>query len=89
VEQLAARLPTDRIVLVCDKTTDLKLLGDLLGSAWERAEIEGTARHTGPVSLVPVERNSRLELDAVMRRLLGQGTPQQVLSLRDVPAVLT
>jgi hypothetical protein len=85
VEQLVAKLPTDRIVLVCDKTTDLELLGDLLERAWARAESERTAQYTGPVSLVRVERSSPLELDAVMRRLLGRGTPQQVFSLPDLP----
>jgi hypothetical protein len=88
VEQLVARLPTDRIVLVCDKTTDLTRLGELLSRAWERAELEGTTRYTGPVSLVRVERSSRLELDVVMRRLLGQGTPQQVFRLPDLPPAL-
>lgn len=89
VEQLVGRMPTGDIVLVCDKTTDLGLLAQLLGKAWVRAEADGVARRSGPVSLVRVERNSWLELDAVMRRLLGQSTPQQVLSVADLPPVLT
>jgi hypothetical protein len=64
-------------VLICDKTTDGTLLDQILRAAWARASLAGTARRTGPLAMVTVERNSRLELDAVMQRLLGDSEPQR------------
>jgi hypothetical protein len=84
LEQLVAQLPTEAIVLVCDNTTDLKLLARLLDHAWVRAEAVRTTRPVGPISLVRIERNSLVELNTLMDRLLGCGTPRQVLSVADL-----
>ena len=84
LEQLVAQLPTEAIVLVCDKTTDLELLAKLSEQARVRAEGLGTARVTGPVSLVRIESNSLVELDILMQRLHGGGTPQRLLSVADL-----
>jgi hypothetical protein len=70
LEQLVRRLPTDAIILVCDRTTDLPLLQGILGEAWTAAQRDGSARGSGAVSVVRVERQSRSELGLLMRRLL-------------------
>lgn len=44
LEQLVLRVPTEAIVLVYDRTTDLPLLGDTLGKAWRSAREAGRAR---------------------------------------------
>jgi hypothetical protein len=70
LEQLVRRLPTDAIVFVCDRTTDLPLLRGILAEAWAAAHRDGCARGQGAVSVVRVERQSRSELGLLMRRLL-------------------
>jgi hypothetical protein len=85
LEQMVRRLPTERIVLVCDRTTDLRLLGAALSEAWDRAAREGVARGAGQIALVPIERQSRSELAGLTRRLLGLGTPQRVVSAAELP----
>jgi hypothetical protein len=69
LEQLAQRLPSDRVVLVCDNTTDLPLLRQTLADAWAGARDRGLARG-GRFSLVRVERQSRAELTLLMQCLL-------------------
>jgi hypothetical protein len=66
LEQLVARLDSDNIVLVCDRTTDLPLLREILDRAWTAARPAGRAT----ISIVRVERNSRPELGVLMKRLL-------------------
>jgi hypothetical protein len=70
LEQLVRRLPSDHIVLVCDNTTDLPLLRQILSDAWTAARDEGEARGAGRLSVVRVERNSRAELGLLMQCLL-------------------
>jgi hypothetical protein len=67
LEQLVCRVPTDRIVLVCDRTTDLGLLESTLGQAWSRSRGDGRARGSGTIALVRVERQNQPE----RRRLLA------------------
>lgn len=79
LEQLLRRVPTDKVVLVCDRTTDLPLLADILGGAWTGARSEGNARGTGQLALVRVDGHSRRELSVLMQRLLGiAGSPRLV-----------
>lgn len=73
--QLIRRLPTDDIILVCDKTTDLPLLHEILAEAWAGARRDGYARGRGTVSVFRVERQSRSELGRLMQRLLVQPQP--------------
>jgi hypothetical protein len=73
LEQLVRRLASDNIVLVCDKTTDLQLLRQILGDAWAAARRDGRARGTGRVSVVRVERDSRADVAVLMQRLLAAG----------------
>lgn len=81
LEQLATHLPPEAIVLVCDKTTDLKALALLLNEAWTRAE-RGTRRdQPQTLALVPIERNSPGEIDTLMERLLGHGASSQVVNV--------
>ena len=87
LEHLLSRLPTDAIVLVYDTTTDLVLLADLLGKAWARAELDGVARDTGPLSLVRIEGNAPSELDRLMQRLAGRERPRHVVALPELAAL--
>jgi hypothetical protein len=86
LEQLVLRVPADRIVLVCDRTTDLKLLGTVLDNAWKQARAEGHALSDSRISIVRVERHSRRELGVLMRRLLGLDTPQRLVAASELPA---
>ena len=70
LEQLARRVGSTDIVLVCDRSTDLLLLRRVLGAAWTSARRLGLTRGTGRISLVRVEGQSRPEFHALMRRLL-------------------
>jgi hypothetical protein len=86
LQQLLRHLPAEAIVLVCDTTTDLTALAALLRVGW-RAGVSTRAVSAGLVSLVRVDRNSPSELDTLEERLLGRGTPQQVLRLADLPTL--
>jgi hypothetical protein len=84
LEELMKRVPTDRIVLVYDRTTDLPLLAGTLSEAWAAAVREGRARGSGQVGLVRVERQSGAELGAVMQRLTGDAAAGRVLRPADL-----
>jgi len=88
LEQIVRRLPTERIVLVYDRTTDLPLLGQVLGEAWADAQREGLARGNGEVAVVHIGRQSHRELATLTRCLLGLGTPLRVLSAAELPSSL-
>jgi len=75
LEQLVWRLPSDRIVLVCDNTTDLPFLRQILSDAWTAARDGGRTPDAGRLPIVRVERNSRAELELLMQCLLR--TPQR------------
>jgi hypothetical protein len=79
LEQLVRRLPSDQIVLVCDNTTDLPLLRQILGDAWTAARAAGHTRGSGRLPVVRVDRNSRAELGLLMECLLR--TPQRAALL--------
>jgi len=70
LQQLVGRLATNDIVFVCDKTTDLPLLRNILRDAWATAREAGRARGASAISVIRVERNSRAEIGVLMRRLL-------------------
>ena len=82
LEQLVSRLPPDRIVLVYDRTTDLRLLGNFLSDGWQRAAHDRAP--AGPISCVRVEQNSWSELQLLMRRLMGLEQPRRVLAVADL-----
>ena len=86
LQHIVTRIPTDRIVLISDKTTDEPLVEQLLQSAWAQAGASTTATQNGQLDLIRVESNSRRELDGVMGRLLGHGELQQVQDLSASPA---
>ena len=88
LEQLVKRVPTDNIILVCDKTTDLPLLGSILTDAWRQARGEGRGSGSGQVALVRMEGHSPRELTVLLRRLLGLGDPQRLFTPADLPAAL-
>jgi hypothetical protein len=69
LEQIVRRVPTDRIVLVCDKTTDLPLLHQILSGAWSAGGRDRPARGTGEISIVRMERQTRSEFALLMHRL--------------------
>jgi len=79
LEQLVRRLPSDHIVLVCDKTTELTLLRQILNDAWTAARDDGQTRGTGSLSVVRVESNSTAELGLLMQCLL-RTSPRAALS---------
>jgi hypothetical protein len=85
LEQLVRRVATENIVLVCDRTTDLRLLGAVLGRAWHDALGRGTTRGSGVISLVRMEGHSPRELSVLMNRLLGGGEPPRVVTATDLP----
>lgn len=84
--QLVRRVPSDRIVLVCDRTTDVRLLTSTLAGAWDVARRDGSARGTGQVALVRVEQQSSGEVNVLMRRLLGMSAPQHLFTASELPA---
>ena len=69
LEQIVRRVPTDDIVLVCDKTTDLSLLHEILAAAWAAERSERRARGSGEISVVRMERQTRPEFALLMHRL--------------------
>jgi hypothetical protein len=71
LEQLVRRVPTGEIVLVCDGTTDLRLLERVVSAAWETARRDGVTRGSGAIALVRMDRQSPRELTALMNRLIG------------------
>jgi hypothetical protein len=89
LRQLLRRVRSDAIVLVVDHTTDVQRLGEILSEAWAAAVQEGRGRGDGQVALVRVERNSALELDVLMARLLGALAPQRVLNVREIAGAFT
>ena len=74
LEQIVRRVPTDAIVLVCDKTTDLPLLRQILSDSWEAERRDRRARGSGAISVVRMERQSRSEFALLMDRL-HRGAP--------------
>ena len=84
LEQLLLRLPTESIVFVVDKSTDLRLLGATLERSWRSAREAGRAKGDGTIALVRVERNSAAELSVLMRRLSGLGEPHRLLSQEEL-----
>ena len=70
LQQLVSRLASDDIVFVCDKTTDLPLLHQILAAAWASERRDGRARGSGEISVVRVERQTRPEFALLMNRLL-------------------
>jgi hypothetical protein len=88
LEQLVRRIATDEVVFVCDKTTDLRLLGRILDEAWQGARREGRTRGTGQVALVRVDGHSPRELTVLIQRLLGAGEPQRLFAQGELPATL-
>ena len=88
LEQILAHVPTDSIVLVCDRTTDLNLLGRTLAGAWDQARREGFARGSGRIAIVNVEHQNREEIAMLMRRLLGAGEPARVLPVAELTTAI-
>jgi hypothetical protein len=66
------------IVFVCDKTTDLPLLHQILAAAWAAERRDGNARGSGEISVVRVERQTRSEFALLMHRLLRRPQPAAV-----------
>ena len=88
LEQLVRCVPADRIVLICDRTTALRLLGEVLSAAWTKARSEGLTRGTPQISIVRIDRQSRREFRVLFDRLLGLAAPQRVLGSGELPATL-
>jgi hypothetical protein len=84
LEELLTRVPTESIVLVVDRSTDLSLLGATLERSWQSAREAGQARGHGTIALVRVEQNSAAEQSLLMQRLLGLGEPRRVLSAAEL-----
>jgi hypothetical protein len=69
IDQLFARLPPERIVLICDATTDRQLLREVVAGAPPHG-LAHPAADRAESSIVSVERNSLAELEVVMQRLV-------------------
>jgi hypothetical protein len=87
LEQLIWRLPSDTIVLVVDKETDVARLGETLDGAWRAARQANRARGDGRLALVRVERAGRPEVRLIMDCLRGTGTPARVLAGDELAAM--
>jgi hypothetical protein len=87
LRELMRRMPSDRIVLIYDKTTDLTLLGTTMSEAWDAAQHEGQARGSGHVGLVRVERQSRSEIRNVMRQLGEGDAAARILTPRELASI--
>jgi hypothetical protein len=83
LEQLLSRLSPEKIVLVYDQSTDLRLLSDYLRDGWQRAGHDRPV-DVGSIACVRVERNSWSELHLLMRRLMGVEQPKRVLAVADL-----
>jgi hypothetical protein len=79
LEQLVWRLPSDALVLVVDKGTDVVRLGAILDGAWQAAHDANRARGEGRFALVRVERAGRPEVRLLMECLRGTRAPTRVL----------
>ena len=88
LQQLLRRVPTERIVLACDDTTDLALLGTTLSEAWAAARADGAARGQGQLTLFRMKTGARRELAMLMQRLMGVPGAHRVLRPDDLPAAL-
>jgi hypothetical protein len=86
LEQLVWRLPSDAIVLVVDKGTDVVRLCDTLDVAWRAARQANRARGDGRLALVRVERAGRPEVRLILECLRGTGTPARVLAAHELAA---
>ena len=86
LEQLVWRLPSDAIVLVVDKGTDVVRLCDTLDVAWRAARQANRARGDGRLALVRVERAGRPEVRLILECLRGTGTPTRVLAAHELAA---
>jgi hypothetical protein len=86
LEQLVWRLPSDAIVLVVDKGTDVVRLCDTLDVAWRAARQVNRARGDGRLALVRVERAGRPEVRLILECLRGTGTPARVLAAHELAA---
>jgi hypothetical protein len=70
LEQLVQSVRSDRLVLICDGSTDQLLLRQILDEAMERT---GTTRAAPAASLVHVDKGSQPEIRLVMECLLAPG----------------
>lgn len=74
LQQLVLRLTSASIVLVCDNTTDVPLLHQILGDAWLAARNAGRTRGPGRISIVRIEHDTRRERGQLMQQLLTPHT---------------
>ena len=82
LEEIVRRVPIDRVVFVCDRTTDLQFLQDVLRPAWTAASAEGLALGDGRVAVVPIERQSRAEPAGLWKRLAQLTSQVSVISIK-------
>jgi hypothetical protein len=80
LEQLVWRLPSDALVLVVDKGTDVARLGAILDGAWRVAQDANRARGEGRFALVRVERAGRSEVRLLLECLRGTRAPTRVVT---------
>ena len=80
LEQLVWRLPSDALVLVVDKGTDVARLGAILDGAWRVAHDANRARGEGRFALVRVERAGRSEVRLLLECLRGTRAPDARLT---------
>lgn len=88
LQQIVRRVASDNIVLTCDGTTDLALLGRILADAWNMATAEGSARGTGEIAIVRLKTGKQRELAVLMRRLIGLAKPDRLFRPAELPAAL-
>ena len=69
LEQIARRAGGGNVVLVCDRTTDLDLVDEVVRAAGAPAPSDDVAPEASGIAIVRVERQSHREIAEVMRRL--------------------
>jgi hypothetical protein len=69
LEQLLRCLPTERVVLVCDHTTDIEYLELVLSNAWAAASSDGLGQGKPTFAVCHVNRQSPRELSELFEML--------------------
>jgi hypothetical protein len=89
LQQLVRRVPSERIVLVCDATTDLALLGGILNQAWNAAALERERQGTGEIAIVRMKTGRHAELAVLIQRLMGLTKPGRLVRANELPMALS
>jgi len=89
LQQLVSRAPSQRIVLVCDRSTDYRVLAEVVGHAWRAACVEGRVAAPGQIALMRVEGHHRRDLGALLGHLDESRAPGRLLEVNQLADALS